>query len=87
MLSWTYDPANTAGYQVFYSLNPYFQIGDGSDTLVPVPTGATWTHAGALSDDSKNYCYLVRGVTAGGQPSAPSAKICEFTFGLIPGVP
>ncbi len=93
LLSWTHDPA-FAGYQVWYSTQPYFVPGAVCDAppagmacaAVTAPT-SSFTHIGAAADTANNHAYLLLGVDAAGQRSDPSNRVGEFGFALTPGAP
>lgn len=92
ILSWTHDPLNAGGYDVWYSLDPYFQPGDIGAVMVHVPPPAlgnqvTWTHAGAAGNALNNFAYIVQGVNSVGVKSGDSNVVGEYGFSLVPGTP
>jgi hypothetical protein len=83
-LDWTHMPADTNGYQVWWSSDPYFTPGTGPDVAtVPAPI-TTYTHDGT---PGVNYYYVVRGVNSVNAPSGNSNRTGKFVFALTKGTP
>lgn len=91
-LSWTQVTVDTlgapmvvSGYGLWHSLDPYFLPGDTSS---PSPTynglNLNYTDPG-VSVSPDNYYYIVYALGPGGEQSANSNRVGEFTFGLAPG--
>jgi len=85
LLSWTDDPANVGGYQVYRSTSPYFTPGAGT-LLATRPAGSTsYTDAGAAGTAGVSATYIVRGLSNCGVPSAYGRRVGTFSFGLVAG--
>lgn len=81
-LNWTHLPANAGGYQIWWSADPYFTPGTGSNhASVPAPT-ATFSRT---ETPGANYYYVVLGVNSVNAPSGNSNRTGKFIFGLTPG--
>ena len=92
LLSWTHRAANSGGYDVWYSTDPYFT--PGTDCAAPpaglacqhvAAPGATFPHTGAAADTAHNYTYIVLGINTAGARSSGSQRAAEFSFTLVPG--
>ncbi len=88
LLSWSDDPANSAGYRVSYAQQPYFSLDAPTTVWVTLLPGSTgFSHSGAASNPAHNYFYVVQGVNGAGTRSGPSGNAGVFNFTLAPGVP
>jgi hypothetical protein len=81
-LTWTDDPANTGGYQIWWSAEPYFVPGAIGSDYTPVPA-SPYTDGGAVG--TTKY-YVVLGVNDTGQTVSESNGVGVFSFSLTPGV-
>lgn len=87
-LAWVYQAADVEGYEVWYSLDPYFAPGDPGSAKVTLPQSeTTFTHEGAAGNTEHNYAYLVLGVNGAGVQSASAQPTGEFGFALVAGRP
>jgi hypothetical protein len=86
-LAWVHDAANSGGYEVWWSTDPYFTPGSDcdSDPLCAREWDGDFTHAGAAADTYNNHTYLVRGVNGAGIRSVDSNRVSEFGFTIVPG--
>jgi len=84
LLSWTDDPANSGGYEVYGGTEPYFAP-DAATLVASLPAGSTsYTDAGRAGG-TDNYFYVVRGVNGCGIASGDSARVGLFHVPLVPG--
>ncbi len=81
VLTWTDDPANTGGYQVWSSAAPYFVAGDADSEHTSVST-SPYMDGGAV--DATKY-YVVLGVDGTGQTVSEANRVGVFSFSLAPG--
>jgi len=84
-LSWTHDPANSGGYEVWWSNAPFFAPGDAGaqKATLPAPTH-TFTHTGVAG---QNLYYLALGLQGAAWASSHSNRTGRFWFTLTPGTP
>jgi parallel beta-helix repeat protein len=81
VLRWLPDPANSRGYEVLSSADPYFAPGDpGLESVVLPPGSSRYTDGTA-----QTRYFLVLGVNGAGETSAPSKPVGRFVFALVSG--
>lgn len=83
VLTWTAHP-NNARYEVWISIDPYFDP-DNPGGVIPIVTAATTYTDPDAAADPMNRFYVVRGLNACVVASANPARKGEFTFELTPG--
>ena len=80
-LTWTDDPANTGGYRVWWSADPYFVPGATDSTFVSAPA-SPYTDTGAIG--TTKY-YIILGVDETGQTVSAADRVGVFSLSLTPG--
>ena len=87
LLRWQHIDPNTA-YEVWRDTSPYFDPAASEGQLLSTepatPGEMTYLDSGAVGIYTENHYYVVRGVYDNA-PSAPSNRVGEFDFQLIPG--
>lgn len=87
-LTWPHVPANSRGYEVWWSVDPYFTPGDtGSDHAEVWPTGEEAIHIHPLTGGADAIYFVVLVVNGSGTKSEASARVGVWTFVMLIGEP
>ena len=88
LLTWEHSAYDSAGYEIWWSTNPYFfPLGPDthSDIVEPASGTLSYRHSGALADVDNSYFYLVLGPNKAGKKSDISNRVGEFGYDITPG--
>jgi hypothetical protein len=88
ILSWQDSSANTGGYQVHRSTDPYFLPDESTRLGDPLPVGsAGYADVGAAGTAGTSYTYIVQALNCDSSQTAESASKSIFNLSLVPGSP
>lgn len=86
VLSWNHSDSYVNKYEVWRSLNPYFNPGDAGSTkladVVPSGGSGTYTDVGVIGN-STNYYYVVRAVNIFGLQSPRSNRVGKYDYQIF----